>query len=160
MAAEPVRGYETVPGTARDPPDVQQLGPRERQQFGLRAREHDDAERWYVVDGLRTTLGDIDIVERDRFITGVKNGFVEFAYRGSHQELIHQRLTPEEVAWAGELLAGITRSRWLDAFRAGGYQPAGAARYMNRILDRIDEAGRMGLTDRRVTVLTPPWSRF
>jgi hypothetical protein len=127
--------------------------------YALRnARE--EVDRWYVVEGLGTALGDIDLFERDRFITGVKNGFVELAYRGSHRELIHQRLTLEEVEWAGELLDRISRSQWLDAFRAGGYQPAVAERYMNRILDRIDEAGRMGLTDRRVTVLTPPWSRF
>jgi hypothetical protein len=111
----------------------------------------DEIERWYVVRDLGTALGetgrlvpkrsDPDLFERNGFITGVKDGFVEFDYRGFHKELIRHRITPDDVAWACELVAGLTDRQWHDAFRAGGYEPAIADRFIRSIQQRI-EAGR------------------
>ena len=60
------------------------------------ARE--DARRWYVVKDLGASLGEtgridprrgwIDGFEREPFVIGVKGGFVRFAFRGRHQELL------------------------------------------------------------------------
>jgi len=43
------------------------------------------------------------------------------------------------VHWASELLAGLTDGQWADAFRAGGYEPAIAARFIGRLQQKIAE---------------------
>jgi hypothetical protein len=124
------------------------------------ATSDDETQWWYVVRDLGTALGetgrltptrnDPDVFEREAFITGVKDGAVEFNYRGWHQELLRHRITPEEVQWASDLLAGLSYQQWTDAFRAGGYEPAVAERYIRRMLAKIAEGERVGLT--------PPWA--
>ena len=52
--------------------------------------------------------GRIDLFEGQGFIKGIRDGFVEFEYHGWHQELVRRRLTPADVRWACELLAGLT----------------------------------------------------
>jgi hypothetical protein len=109
----------------------------------------DRVERWYVVRDLGTALGSTgrftpvrsnpDVFERLAFITGVERGFVEFEYHGWHQELVERRITPADVRWASELLAGLTRGQWDDAFRAGGYAPEGRSRFIRRLLAKIEE---------------------
>ena len=133
-------------------------------------RPSDGVERWYVVRDLGTALGetgrlfpkrgDIDIFERRPFITGIRNGFLEFDYHGWHQELIRNRITPDDVHWASDLVGGLTRDQWLDAFRAGGYEPAIAGRFVRRLLGRIDEARRIGAADRRLSLFGSPLSPF
>jgi hypothetical protein len=110
-------------------------------------KPRDDIERWYVVRDLGTALGatgrlaprrsDPTLFERNAFITGVKDGFVEFDYHGLHQELVRHRITPGDVAWACELLAGLTDRQWHDAFRAGGYESALADRFIRDLQRRI-----------------------
>jgi hypothetical protein len=120
-------------------------------------------ERWYVVRDLGASLGetgrlhpkrgDIDLFERLPFITGVKQGFARFAYDGWHQELIDRRITPEDIEWACDLLAGVSRAQWLDAFRAGGYSPEIADRFTRRVLQRIDEGQRVVTTEAQRTLM-------
>jgi hypothetical protein len=108
-----------------------------------------EAEQWYVVRDLGTALGetarvypkrgDVELFARQPFIRGVEQGFVEFNYRGWHQEVIRRRITSADVRWAAELLGGLTHSQWLDAFRAGGYDPAVAEQFIKSLLARIDE---------------------
>ncbi len=114
-----------------------------------------DTRLWYVVRDLGTALGetgrlapkrsDPDIFERYGFITGVNGAFVEFNYHGWHQELLRRRITPEEVHWASDLLAGLSYQQWTDAFRAGGYDPVVAGRYIRRLLAKIADGERVGL---------------
>jgi hypothetical protein len=111
---------------------------------------------WYVVKDLGTALGetgrvspkrsDPEIFERVRFINGVRDGYVEFHYHGWHQELLRQRITPEEVRWASDLLIGLSYQQWTDAFRAGGYDPDTSGRFIKRILAKVAEGERLGLT--------------
>jgi hypothetical protein len=113
----------------------------------------DDTDRWYVVRDLGTGLGetgrrapkrsDPRLFEHNRFIKGVKHGFVKFDYHGFHQELIRDRITPADVAWACELLAGLRDRQWHDAFRAGGYEPAIADRFIRRIQQKIEEGKQL-----------------
>jgi hypothetical protein len=113
-------------------------------------------ERWYVVRDLGTALGetgrvapkrsDPDLFERNLFMTRVKNGFVEFDYHGFHQELFRRRITPDDVVWACALLSGLTDLQWHDAFRAGGYQPPIADRFIHRIYERIEDGKRLAET--------------
>jgi hypothetical protein len=122
----------------------------------------DERQTWYVVRDLGTALGetgrlaprrgDPDIFERYPFILGVQDGFVEFNYRGWHQELLRHRLTPGDVRWASGLLAGLSYQQWSDAFRAGGYEPAVAQRFIRRILAKVADGERVGVPPRRPTV--------
>jgi hypothetical protein len=112
---------------------------------------------WFVVRDLGSALGstgrlapargDATVFERDPFITGVRDGFVEFRYGGWHQELVRRRLTPRDVAWASGLLSRLTERQWADAFRAGGYAPATATRFISAIQRRIQEGRRVDTAD-------------
>jgi hypothetical protein len=118
-------------------------------------RSDDERHTWFVVRDLGTALGetgrlkprrgDPDLFERNPFISGIKDGFVEFDYHGWHQELLRHRITPEEVHWASDLLAGLSHQQWSDAFRAGGYEPAVAERFIRRILAKVADGQRVGL---------------
>lgn len=116
--------------------------------------EHRSAEQlrlWYVVRDLGGSLGstgrlaprknDADAFEREPFISAVSGGFVRFHYRGWHQELVRGRIRPGDVGWASDLLGGLSDREWQDAFRAGGYRPDTAARFI-RVLDNKIAAGR------------------
>jgi hypothetical protein len=108
---------------------------------------------WYVVRDLGTALGgtgrippqrgDLEIFEREPFITGVKDGFVEFNYHGWHQELF-KRISPMDVAWASEWLGQLSDQQWSDAFRAGGFDPQVADRFIGRLHQKIVEGRRLG----------------
>lgn len=108
---------------------------------------------WYVVRDLGTALGetgklaprrsDPELFERSRFITGVSGGFVEFNYRGWHQELVRQRIRPEDVQWASDLLRGLRYEQWTDAFLAGGYDRTVSERFVRRMLLRIRAGERV-----------------
>jgi hypothetical protein len=113
----------------------------------------ENADRWYVVRDLGTALGetgrlapkrgDVEMFEKHPFITGVQDGFVRFSYHGWHQELFKRRITPRDVRWASDLMAGLTDRQWADAFRAGGYEPAVAARFVRRLKEKIAEGQRV-----------------
>ena len=44
----------------------------------------------------------------------------------------------DDVRWTSERLDRITPAQWNDAFRAGGYDPATAERFIAQIRRRID----------------------
>jgi hypothetical protein len=109
----------------------------------------DGPARWYVVRDLGTALGETgrlvplrgnpDLFEREAFILGVKDGVVQFGNHGWHQELF-RRITPNDVAFATDLLQQLTDEQWRDAFRAGGYPPRTASRFIAALRQRIDQA--------------------
>jgi len=113
----------------------------------------DLVEPWYVVRDVGTSLGetgrwaprrgDAARFAADPFITGVHDGVVEFGYRGWHQELIRDRVTPADVGWAARLLSQLTERQWRDAFLAAGYTPATAEPFIAAIQSRIAQAGRV-----------------
>ena len=113
-------------------------------------RDPERSEYWYVVRDLGMALGetgrwaprrgDPEVFARERFILGVKDGFVEFEYRGWHQELVRRRIRPDDVGWAGNLLSGLSDGQWRDAFRAGGYPPHVADRFIRALKVRITQA--------------------
>jgi hypothetical protein len=111
-------------------------------------------ERWYVVRDLGAALGetgrlaprrgDPSSFERLPFIAGVEKGFVRFDYRGFHQELVRDRITPLEVTWACGLLSELSDRQWRDAFRAGGFDPSVADRFIRRLRAKIAEGLAIG----------------
>ena len=115
----------------------------------------DRVERWYVVRDIGAALGDTnrlaprkgdpETFEQHPFVLGVNNGYVDFAYRGWYQKLVRDRITPGDVAWASNLLAQLSDQQWRDAFRAGGYQPAVASRFIRALRDKIEQGRGIGL---------------
>jgi hypothetical protein len=112
-------------------------------------------KQWYVVRDLGMALGetarlapqrgDLAIFEREPFITDVKDGFVQFNYHGWHHELF-KRISPDDVTWASGWLGQLSDRQWSDAFRAGGYEPAVADRFIRRLHQKIAEGRRLGET--------------
>jgi hypothetical protein len=110
-------------------------------------RSGERLETWYVVRDIGTALGstgrlvprknDLAAFEHRGFINGVRDGFVDFEYRGRHQHIVRGRITPDDVRWACDLLAGLTDRQWQDAFRAGGYEPDVAQRFIGKIQTKI-----------------------
>jgi len=107
------------------------------------------AERWYVVRDLGTALGGTARVWAERgdveqfaalpFLTGVQGGYVEFGYAGWHMDLVHQRITADDVRWASGLLGELTDAQWHDAFRAGGFDQGTARRFIGRLREKVAE---------------------
>jgi hypothetical protein len=118
-------------------------------------KTEEGVKQWYVVRDLGTALGetgklapqrgDPDIFDRAPFITGVKDGFVQFNYHGWHQELF-THITPSDVGWASALLGQLSDGQWADAFRAGGYPPAVADRFIGRLQQKVAEGQRVAET--------------
>jgi hypothetical protein len=48
------------------------------------------------------------------------------------------------VGWASEWLGQLSDQQWRDAFRAGGYEPAVANRFIGRLRQKIVEGRRLG----------------
>lgn len=106
-------------------------------------------EQWFVVRDLGASLGEMGIFgamrndpalyEQQPFITGIVDGFVDFDYPRKERMLTEGRITPQEVVWACNLLARLTERQWRDAFRAGGYSPEVAARFIRKIRHNIDQ---------------------
>ena len=106
------------------------------------------ATRWYVARDLGHTFGrtgvleaprgDVRVFEETPFIRGVENGKVRFEYRGRHRALF-QNITPADVRWICGRLNRLTDRQWQDAFRAGGYNPQTAERFIRRMKQKIAE---------------------
>jgi hypothetical protein len=111
------------------------------------------AAKWYVVRDIGTALGetgrldpkrsDPELFARQKFITGVRGGYVEFSYHGWHQELFRDRITIDDVRWASDLLGKLSDEQWSDAFRAGHYAPDVAQRFIARLHEKIEEGRRL-----------------
>jgi hypothetical protein len=109
---------------------------------------YDGASTWYVARDLGHTFGrtgvldaprgDPDVFDKTPFIKGVVNGHVTFEWRGRHGELFAD-ITPADVRWICGLLDRLTDKQWQDAFRAGGYPPSDAERFIRRLKQKIAE---------------------
>lgn len=116
-------------------------------------RTENGRQHWYTVRDLGGALGstgrfaprknDPDAFEQHPFITGVSGGFIQFHYRGWHQELVRDRITPDDAAWACELLGRLSDGQWQDAFRAGGYDPHEATRFIRVVRKKLAIARRL-----------------
>jgi hypothetical protein len=118
-------------------------------------RGEDRTEHWYVVRDIGSALGttgrfaprknDPGAFERAEYIAGVNDsGYVDFAYAGFHQELVRSRIRPADVRWASELLGRLSEGQWQDAFRAGGYEPDAAARFIGKLRASVTAGQRIG----------------
>jgi hypothetical protein len=112
-------------------------------------KDGDLVEQWYVVRDIGASLGDTSrfaprkghpaSFERYPFVVGVSNNQVEFAYKGWYQNLVRDRIAPEDVVWACNLLGSLSDRQWRDAFRAGGYEPQVAERFISALKKKITQ---------------------
>ena len=112
-------------------------------------RDGDLVKQLYLTRDLGAALGDVNRIsprkgdpasfEAMPFILGVENGKVQFAYNGWYKNLVLDRITPEEVAWASKLLGRLSDKQWRDAFRAGGYEPAVANRFIAKLKEKVEQ---------------------
>lgn len=108
----------------------------------------DGARKWYVARDLGQSFGrtgtidaprgDIQVWEETPFIRGMNGRYLQFEYHGRHSELI-DRMTPDDVKWICGRLQRLTDRQWHDAFRAGGYAPELADRFIRRFKQKIAE---------------------
>lgn len=108
-----------------------------------------DVRRWFVVRDVGAALGEtgklfprrnwIEGFEEEGFITGVKDGRIEFAYTGRHQELL-QTITAADLRWAANRMLRLTDQQWRDAFRTANYTNEITNRYLRKIRQKIQEA--------------------
>lgn len=106
-------------------------------------------EQWYVVRDIGSALGDTqrlaprknhpETFERTPFILGVTDGRIDFAYSGWYKNYVEDRISPADVVWVTSLLSRLTGKQWHDAFRAGGYEPAVANRFVRALRQKIEE---------------------
>lgn len=122
-------------------------------------RDGDLVEQWYVARDVGSAFGDtnriaprknhIDAFETMPFILGVSNGFVDFDYNGWYKNLVEQRVTPDEVAWACNLLGRLSNRQMQDAFRAAHYEPAVANRFIAKLREKIRQGRALTLAATR-----------
>jgi len=127
------------------------------------SRRDNRLENWYVVRDLGSALGESGalrpkrnnpgLFERQRFITGVEDGFVRFDYHGKQPELIRRQITTADMTWASRLLGGLSDRQWNDAFRAGGYDEASAARFIRKIKANIAQGQQIDRRSRQASGL-------
>ena len=94
--------------------------------------------RWTQLRIAQGTKNDVQGFEESGFIDGIEEGYVKFSYSGPNKPLV-SRLTPAHVRWTSRLMARLSDQQWQDAFRAGGYPPEDAARYIAKFKAKIAE---------------------
>jgi hypothetical protein len=107
-------------------------------------------ERWYAVRDIGAALGDTNSLAprknhpesfaQSPFILGVDGRWVDFAYDGWYRNLVRDRVTPADVVWASNLLDRLSQRQWADAFRAAGYEPQVADRFIKALRTKIQQA--------------------
>jgi hypothetical protein len=106
---------------------------------------------WYMVRDLGASLGkpvwgnfgtkdDPDGFEQVKFIERVEGNRVRFDFAdGWIEPHLQTSVTPDDVRWVCQLLSRLSPAQWHDAFRAGGFSEAEAARYIRRLQAKIAE---------------------
>jgi hypothetical protein len=117
-------------------------------------RQGDLVEQLYLTRDLGAALGDVNAIsprkndpdsfEKYPFVLGVQGGHVQFAYSGWYKNLVRDRITPDDVVWASELLGRLSAKQWADAFRAGGYTPDVANRFISKLHEKIAQGRAVG----------------
>ena len=118
--------------------------------------KNDDPRNVYVIKDLGAsfgktnwllpgTRGDIVGFEQEPFIDHVEANRVTFHYQGGWREPhLAAATSPADVRWMAGLLARLSPRQWSDAFRAGGYSEAEAARFIKRLREKIADGQNVG----------------
>lgn len=94
---------------------------------------------WLPIRGFgQGSRNDVADFEEQGFIKRVEGDRVEFYYRGLYHDVV-ETVTRADVVWTARLLSRISDSQWNDAFRAAGYPPDTAGRFIAKIKTKISE---------------------
>ena len=94
--------------------------------------------RWLGTRIAQGNRNDLEDFEQQGFIKGVNGDRVEFDYSGIYQNVVDTVRVPD-VVWACELLSRLSDAQWNDAFRAAGYPPDQASRYIAKLKSKVAE---------------------
>jgi hypothetical protein len=94
--------------------------------------------RWLGSRIAQGNRNDLEDFEKQGFIEAVEQGRLDFDYDGIYQEVVDTVGIPD-VVWTAQLLARLSDAQWNDAFRAAGYPPDRAARYIAKLKSKIDQ---------------------
>jgi hypothetical protein len=94
--------------------------------------------RWLGTRMAQGSRNDIEHFESQGFIMAVAGDRVEFDYKGIYKSVVDS-VTAADVVWASRLLSRLSDEQWNDAFRAGGYPPDVAARYIAKLKSKVGE---------------------
>ena len=86
-----------------------------------------------IAQGNRNNLEDF---EQQGFITRVTGDDVEFDYDGIYGSVV-DIVTVDDVLWTCRLLARLSDEQWNAAFRAAGYPPDQAARFIAKLKSKV-----------------------
>jgi hypothetical protein len=123
--------------------------------YRVRPRD-DDPRNIYVIKDLGASFGktnwllpgsrnDIAGFEQEPFIENIEGNRVTFHYQGGWREPhLTSSTTPADVKWIADLLGRLSTRQWSDAFRAGGYSDAEAARFIKRLREKIADGQNVG----------------
>ena len=94
--------------------------------------------KWFRLRGFgQGTRNDVAGFETQGFVERVdEDSRVTFDYRGIYKDVI-SIVRADDVRWTCALLARLSDEQWSDAFRAGGYAPEQAARYVKKLKEKI-----------------------
>lgn len=112
---------------------------------------HNRQKQWFRWLGIRASQGsknDVADFERTALVDEVRGERVKFTYRGPNDTLV-DNITTADVRWTANLMSRISDAQWRDAFRAGGYAPQDAERYIRKLKAKIAEG--LALPERAVT---------
>jgi len=111
-------------------------------------------EKLYVVRDVGAALGDLNPIsprkgnpeafEKTPFILGVNGRHVDLNADRWYTKLVRDRITVDDVQWAAALLAQLNDRQWRDAFRAGGFEPNAANRFIRTLREKITEGQNLG----------------
>ena len=111
-------------------------------------------ERWYVVRDIGAALGDTQrfaprknhapSFERHPFILGLDDGYVALANGSPYTKLVENRIRPADVVWAANLLGQLSTKQMAEAFRAAGYEPPVANRFISKLREKIEQGRAIG----------------
>lgn len=79
-----------------------------------------------------------DEFAKSKFVLGVKNGLVRFAFHGKGSGLLKD-IKIENAKWIGSLLARLSDQQIRDAFRAGGFSPEETELLAGTVRSRINQ---------------------
>jgi hypothetical protein len=94
--------------------------------------------RWLGSRMAQGSRNEIEDFESQGFILGASGDRVDFDYRGIYKGVVAS-VTPADVVWASRLMSRLSDAQWNDAFRAGGYPPDIASRYIAKLKAKIAE---------------------
>ena len=94
--------------------------------------------RWLGTRVAQGNRNDLEDFEQQGFIEGVQGERVRFDYKGIYQDVV-ETVTAADVVWTARLLSRLSDTQWNDAFRAAGYAPDQASRYIAKLKSKIAE---------------------